>query len=61
MQAFSQKSYNATQNCQMRVYIDERTRILTREREDEFFLTRERDDEFILPSVSRLDCRILSC
>ena len=30
MQAFSQKSYYVTQKCQMRVYIDERTRFLTK-------------------------------
>ena len=63
MQAFSQKSYYVTQKMPNESLhwrenedLDERTRILTREREDEFFfdertrrriyLTREREDEF---------------
>ena len=40
MQAFSQKSYYVTQNCQMRVCIDDRTRFLTRRRENENFFNR---------------------
>ena len=45
MQAFSQKSYYVTQNCQMRVCIDDRTRFLTRRRENENFSALYRVEE----------------